>query len=101
TVATSIPPLPVGVGPSSEPRAAVRPNPVATGGVVAFARPAGFQGRLEVFDLAGRRVASIDPDGTGSVRWRAADRSGQSLSPGVYLARFGTQQPVRFVVVRR
>jgi len=102
TVTSTIPALPVGVGPSSDLQAAVRPNPVAAGGLVAFAHPAGFHGSLEVFDLAGRRVAAIDPGGAGSsLRWRATDGSGHPLSPGVYLARFGSRPAVRFVVVRR
>lgn len=100
TVDADIPAANTGVGePVKLPR--VSPNPSRPGAMVTFARPAGDPGPFEVFDLAGRRVAHVDTPPGASFAWRARDAAGTPLAPGIYLARFGTAAPVRFVIAGR
>ena len=43
--------------------------------------------RLEIFDLRGRRVQSLDAGSEpGLFRWDGTDRSGRPLAAGTYLA---------------
>jgi glucose/arabinose dehydrogenase len=72
--------------------------------------PAGAQGRLAIYDVAGRRVWSLaepirGPAGT-NVRWEGRSDDGRAMPSGVYLARFtpladaAREQVLRFVYVR-
>ena len=104
TVEADLPNPNVGV-PDGEHRILnARPNPGTTGGLVMFTRPAGRPSSLEVFDLAGRRVATLsNPGGEPgtALAWHAVDATGRPLAPGVYLARFAGHSAVRFVLVSR
>jgi hypothetical protein len=101
TVEADIPALTTGVGDLPG-LARVSPNPARPGALVTFARPAGAGGApLEVFDIAGRRVAHVVSPGGAGLGWRAVDSAGNPLASGVYLARFGTAAPLRFVIVGR
>lgn len=77
-------------------------NPVTGGDLtVSFAAPAGRSVRLELFDMAGRQVASrVVAGGTGRQTWGLARST--DLPPGVYLVRVGMERPVvaRVVVMR-
>jgi sugar lactone lactonase YvrE len=89
--------------PVSEADATVSvPNPVIDGTVsVSFVPPPGPRVRVELFDLAGRMVASREvPAGAG--RQTVALARSNTLSPGVYLVRVGLPRPVhrRVAVVR-
>lgn len=70
--------------------AAPRPNPAR--GPIEFAWLAGETGeiRLEIVDLAGRRVRAwslaAPANGAGTLRWDLADSGGRRVAPGVYLA---------------
>ena len=64
------------------------PNPSRES--VSFARTGGGAEALEVYDLGGRRVATLAPIGTGGLvtwRWDGNDRSGAPVGAGVYFAR--------------
>lgn len=77
-------------------------NPAVGGAVsVSFAAPAGRTTRLELFDMAGRVVASQSvPGGLGRRSFVVAGE--HALAPGVYLLRVGLERPVsrRVVVIR-
>ena len=74
---------------------------------VEFSVPAAMAVDLAVFDLMGRRVASLShgvtPAGERSVRWDGRDASGQLAPVGVYLLRLeagGASRALRFVIAR-
>ncbi len=84
------------------------PNPPGSGGTALrfdLARSGGV--RLDVFDVAGRRVVNLGDAqyfaGRHAVRWTGGDEAGQRLGSGVYFVRmtgrFATQT-VRVTVVR-
>jgi hypothetical protein len=86
----------------------VQPNPAHGPVTLRFRGPARVQGTLEIFDLAGRRVAVFGdlPAGTDawSVEWRHESTTGERVGPGVYLARFAAGGEVayrRFVLLPR
>jgi hypothetical protein len=88
-----------GVDPTSRPSGGVtlwpnRPNPFTGRTEIRYALPAPSRVRLEVFDLAGRRVATLvdarQDAGAHSVSFdprRARDAQPGGLRPGVYLYR--------------
>ncbi len=67
------------------------PNPFNPATEITFDLPREAQVRLAVFDIAGRRVATLvdgtRPAGTGSVRWNGRDDGGRALPSGIYFAR--------------
>ncbi|MGH7730705.1 MAG: FlgD immunoglobulin-like domain containing protein, partial [Candidatus Eiseniibacteriota bacterium] len=64
--------------------------------VIPFDLPRESQVRLEVFDLLGRRVATVVdatyPGGTHAVEWDLRDASGGTVRPGVYVYRMSAGQ---------
>jgi hypothetical protein len=71
-----------------------RPNPVASDVQIGFDLPAPAAASLGIFDLAGRRVATLvsgtlDADHY-SVRWDGRDAGGSRVPAGLYFARFVT-----------
>ncbi|NOT33286.1 MAG: hypothetical protein HOP12_03855, partial [Candidatus Eisenbacteria bacterium] len=64
------------------------PNPFRDGTVVRFALPAPAQVRLDVFDVSGRRVASMEPVARGAgwqeLAFNGRDAAGAPLATGVY-----------------
>jgi hypothetical protein len=87
-------PAPVAVGLSPAPAlefSPVAPNPIRGEARFAFALPVAGHVRLEVLDLAGRRVRTL-VDGTLLARryafgWDVRDDAGRAVPPGIYLAR--------------
>lgn len=75
------------------------PNPAPSGGRVALTLPGSVSSRVDIYDLAGRRVGSIAPRGSTSVAWTARDRSGRDLAPGMYFVRDGSRPLGRMVIV--
>ena len=67
------------------------PNPAASDVVIRFDLPVERPVTLEVFDLLGRRVATLAdrtyPAGTHAATWDLRDASGTSVRPGVYVYR--------------
>ncbi|HEY6195827.1 MAG TPA: choice-of-anchor D domain-containing protein [Candidatus Eisenbacteria bacterium] len=84
------------------------PNPLASQSVLSFDLAQGGETRLDVYDAAGRRVASLlhsglEP-GRYSVRWDGRADGGSALEAGLYFARLsapGTRpHAVRLAIVR-
>jgi choice-of-anchor B domain-containing protein len=72
--------------------AAPAPNPFRGSTRISFDLPAAGRTRLEVFNVAGRRVAVLlDGErvaaGSHAVTWRGEDERGRLVAPGVYFAR--------------
>jgi hypothetical protein len=68
-----------------------RPNPFSGSTAIRYALPHGGAVRLEVFDLAGRRVrtlvAASQTAGPHEVSWDGRANGGQRLGAGLYLCR--------------
>jgi subtilisin family serine protease len=67
--------------------AGVRPNPAAQQFTVAFSLPDASPARLEVLDLAGRRIVTRDVGALGPGNHVVRVAGGRALAPGVYLVR--------------
>ena len=87
--------------------AAPWPNPARDRITFALRLPASAAVQVEVFDLAGRRVATladgVRPAGESNFTWRPADAAGRRFDPGIYLvrARIGSLERVRRLVTIR
>ena len=68
-----------------------QPNPIATSTRFRFDLPRPEMVRVEVFDLMGRRVATVRdawmPAGRHSVEWNSRDAGGSPVRPGTYVYR--------------
>ena len=67
--------------------AGLRPNPAITDGSVEFTLPDGEPARLELMDLAGRRLEALEVDSLGAGDHRLDLARDRALAPGVYLLR--------------
>jgi serine protease AprX len=64
------------------------PNPTSAGAWL-FAPPVRGSAALEIFDVAGAMVQRLDPaPASGAVFWDGRSRSGDSVTPGIYFARW-------------
>jgi hypothetical protein len=103
-------PAPVAVGPpvaTSLSLSGPAPNPARETAQFDFVLPAAGRARLEVLDLAGRRVRVLADGPLPAQRqargWDLRDGLGRAVPPGVYLARLETDTRRivrRFVVLR-
>jgi len=69
------------------------PNPTTTGSEIEFSVPAGTTFTLDVVDVAGRRVRSLEAGSgprTGVGRWEGRGSDGERAAPGVYFFRLST-----------
>lgn len=86
---------------------AATPREGAPGTDLRLVTPQAGHVSLEVFDLAGRRVRTLETGvreaGSWVVPWDGRDAGGRSVASGVYFARFATDAgtSVRKIVVRR
>lgn len=75
------------------------PNPVGLGSVVSFGMPVAGRAELVVFDVAGRKVASLLSGeveaGTVRLQWLGRTDTGERLPKGIYTARLVTPQGVK------
>ena len=66
-------------------------SPFGSSTEISFRQPTGGAARLEIFDVAGRRVRTItiEPAGAGprQVQWDGRDQAGSAVSSGVYFYR--------------
>jgi len=106
--------VPVGTGSTAAPVVAggawlgeSRPNPFVRSTSVAFALDRDQNVRLDVFDVAGRRVRTLDAGalsaGEHSVTWDGADASGRRVPAGSYFYRLQVGERVetsRVVLLR-
>ena len=85
--------VPPAAGPST--RLAIAPNPSRGTIDISFSAAAGEPWRLELLDLAGRRVGTLGSGVGGGVlqlrRWKARDEGGASARSGVYWVRLVTR----------
>lgn len=86
---------------------AAAPNPFDNETAVRWQLARAARLRAEVFDVRGRRVATIldaaRPAGPGEVRWPGRDQKGQEVAAGVYFVRvhaLGETQTRRVVLIR-
>lgn len=86
----------------------VSPNPLRAGtaGVLSFTLATAGRARIEIFDLAGRRVAvpldGIASRGKHTVTWNGTDETGRRVASGVYFYRLsaaGQEKTARLVVI--
>jgi M6 family metalloprotease-like protein len=110
-VLTLTQPTPGGTGGSEIPAVTellpAYPNPFNPGTTLAFTLASGGTARLEVFDVRGRRVATVhDGDlaaGRHEFRWNGRSDGGRGVASGVYVARFqagAIEQTRRLTLVR-
>jgi hypothetical protein len=84
-----------------------RPNPFRGQAELSYGLPRGGRVRLDVYDVMGRRVASVldrvDIAGWGSVAWDGRDDAGREVGSGTYFLRLesGAEVQVRKVVLAR
>ncbi|MCC6348819.1 MAG: hypothetical protein IT347_04400 [Candidatus Eisenbacteria bacterium] len=94
------------VRPTSFALAAARPNPSSSRTTIEFDVPRRAGVRLEVFDVLGRRVATLAddefPPGRHAIGWDGATTSGERARAGVYLCRMtaGEFRARRTIVLR-
>jgi hypothetical protein len=85
-------------GPAVLALARPQPNPASGGSMLHFSLPAAGRARLEIIDLAGRRlwqqVAELGP-GAHSVRWNGTNDSGGRVGSGLYFVRLVTPWGIR------
>lgn len=79
--------------------------PIPSAGSLRLRRSGGEAQPVDVFDVTGRRVATLDPTLAASGwewRWDGRDHGGRTLGPGVWLARArGSHEPaIRLVTTR-
>lgn len=84
-----------------------RPNPVSGSTVIPFQLDARGAARLDIFDIAGRKVRTlVDGElaaGAHAIDWNGCDDSGSALSDGIYLYRLNAGDRVesrRMVLVK-
>jgi hypothetical protein len=67
------------------------PNPFVGGTTIVYALPAAMPVRLEIFDIAGRKVRTlvngVQGAGESRVNWNGRDEHGARVSAGVYIYR--------------
>jgi hypothetical protein len=96
-------------GPESPPNLSFRmgqstPNPFHASTTIAFANPARAAGTLTVYDVQGKRVATlldgVVEAGEYTIQWNGAGDSGKLLAPGVYVyrLRIGNHESVKKLV---
>jgi hypothetical protein len=78
--------------PSELTFAPIQPNPASGGASMRFGLPRASRVKLELFDVQGRRVATLldggRPAGWHDVRWGGTSQSGTPVGPGLYFVRF-------------
>jgi hypothetical protein len=83
------------------------PNPFNPNTVIRLDLPHAGGVQLDVFDVRGRRVATLWhgslPAGTHAFPWQARDQAGRACASGIYLVRMraaGTTRTLRLVLVQ-
>ena len=84
-----------------------RPNPTSSAGWISFELARAGAIRLDVLDLAGRRVKTLAsgdrPAGRYEQRWSLDDAAGRAVARGIYFVHLsapGTNLVRRIVVIR-
>jgi len=104
--AVAAPDVRPGAGPAAS-LLANRPNPFVAATTVPFRLPQAGRAVVEIFDIAGRRVArladGIRPAGEHAVSWNGQDDRGHRVPAGIYFYRLqaGTTDETRRMVLLR
>ncbi len=81
------------------------PNPVTTDATFSFALPVRAQVDLSIYDVGGRRVATVEraelAAGPHEVSWRGSDRLGHPVPSGRYIAELRVRGPGLDEIIRR
>ena len=84
-----------------------RPNPARTGTTIQFVLASPTEVALDVFDVAGRKVASLEDglmeSGPHDAPWDLTDETGNAVASGVYFYRLETGDETltrKLIVVR-
>lgn len=81
----------ISIGPSQIFNLAASPNPFHSNGAVSFELSESGHTTLEIFDVSGRRVASLADSelsaGSHSIQWNGSDENGIPCAAGLYLCR--------------
>ena len=86
-----------GIDPVLPARLAAWPNPFRGRLSMAGAAP---RARIDVFDLAGRRVRELTAGAAGDLVWDARDAAGLRLAPGAYFLRVeGSRRALRVMLL--
>lgn len=83
-------------------RLKVYPNPAASGQTLTIESEEKRAETIDIYNLKGQKVASLEMDRSGELVWNLRDYQGNKLSSGVYFAKIRgskSQKPCRFVVV--
>jgi hypothetical protein len=84
----------------------VHPNPFSAQSTITYNLASPVRVRLAVFDVTGRRVASladaVQSDGAHTAVWSGIRDDGRPAGPGIYLLRLaaGSQSSIRKIVFR-
>jgi len=85
----------------------IRPNPFRDGGTISFVFPMATDGTIAIYSVAGRCVAELPTQPSGSsgdrVTWDGRDLDGRHLSPGVYFCRLRAGEATidrKFIMLR-
>ncbi len=93
------PPSGVTVPPAAVASLTASPNPFNPRTTISFTLPHAGDAKLAVYDLAGRRVATLVegplPEGPTSLDWDGRDDAGRAQPSGVYLLRLRQAQTIR------
>jgi hypothetical protein len=72
----------------------IGPNPMRGSGTLAFSLPAAAHVALDIYDIRGRHVVTLQdgelPSGTRSMVWNGTDDRGHEVTNGVYLCRLSS-----------
>ncbi len=92
-----------GVVASAETGIMIPQNPLRMEKPIVFKALDNQSMRIEIFDVTGRRVRSIEVSGSGTSSWDFRDTSGKMVSPGIYFVRLegkNITQTVKVVLLR-
>lgn len=104
---TSSPTTGVGDTPTARVTLSAAPNPFNPQTRITFTMPAPGPARLSVYDVAGRRIATLVDGpvaaGATTITWRGVTDNGRTVASGVYFARLqtaGSQAVYKLVVTK-
>ncbi|MGQ9811677.1 MAG: M14 family zinc carboxypeptidase [bacterium] len=77
----------------------VSQNPVSMAKPIVFRSPGDDRMVIDIFDMTGRRIRTIEMAGSGMVSWDFRDTNGKQVSPGIYFVRFERENKVETVKI--
>lgn len=74
-------------------------NPVSMAKPIVFGSPGDDRVAIDIFDVTGRRITTMEIKGSGTVSWDFRDADGKQVSPGIYFVRFERENKVETVKI--